>query len=98
MTTYVFRNGRLVEKHLAEPLNYGQSAPYVIGDIMEPTRHMADGNYYSSKSKFREVTKAHGCVEVGNDPAISRPRKPIPLSSERRREDIRRVIQELKRS
>jgi hypothetical protein len=54
-------------------------APMVITDEMPPTQHMADGNYYSSKRKFRAVTRAHGCVEVGNDPAMFRPRpKPKP--------------------
>lgn len=34
-------------------------------DEMEPTRHPIDGKYYTSKAKFREVTKAHGYEEVG---------------------------------
>jgi hypothetical protein len=33
---------------------------------------MADGGTYTSKRKFRAITKAHGCVEVGNDPAMIR--------------------------
>jgi hypothetical protein len=46
----------------------------VIADEMPETQHMADGKYYTSKRKFRAVTKSHGCVEVGNDPAMLRPR------------------------
>jgi hypothetical protein len=34
-------------------------------DLMEPTKHPIDGKYYTSASKFRAVTKAHGCEEVG---------------------------------
>ena len=57
----------------------GLAAPMIIVDEMPPTRHMADGGYYTSKRKFRTVTRAHGCVEVGNDPAmLRRPQKPKP--------------------
>ena len=72
-------------------------APYVVSDEMVSTRHMCDGHYYTSKAKFREVTRAHGCVEVGNDTeTLLKPRKPIELSREQRRNDIRQAIQELK--
>ena len=96
MTTYVFRNGKLVDKYRATPLKRGNTAPNVISDIMPETRHMASGRYHTSKAAFRRETKAYGCVEVGNDPAITRPRKPIPLSREKRRDDIRRTIYNLR--
>lgn len=69
---------------------------YVISDEMAPTRHMANGRHYTSKAKFREATKAAGCIEYGNDPSLGKPRKPIPLSREKRVDDIRRTIYELK--
>jgi hypothetical protein len=47
----------------------------IVSDIMEPVEHPCDGQYYSSKSTFRRVTKANGCIEVGNDPARKRPVK-----------------------
>lgn len=96
MTTYVMRNGRLVEKNLAGPLHVPTTAPGIISDTMDPTRHMATGRYFTSKAAFRAETKAAGCVEVGNDPSIYKPRKPIPMSREQRREDIRRVIYNLR--
>lgn len=34
---------------------------------MAPTVHPCDGKVYTSKTKFRETTKAYGCVEVGDD-------------------------------
>ena len=37
----------------------------ISNDIIEPTKHPVDGKYYTSQSKFREVTKAHGYDEVG---------------------------------
>ena len=67
-------------------------APNVISDTMSETRHMATGRFHTSKSEFRKDTKASGCIEFGNDPALTRPRKPVPLSREKRREDIRRTL------
>ena len=96
MPTYVYRDGEVIEKHLAQPLVSSNAAPNVISDIMSETRHMATGKYHTSKAAFRADTKASGCIEVGTDPAISRPRKPIPLSREKRREDIRRTIYDLR--
>lgn len=96
MTTFVLRRGKLVEKHQAEPLMRGNTAPNVISDIMPATRHMASGRYHTSKAAFRAETKAYGCVEVGNDSSLLKPRTPIPLSREKRRDDIRRTIYELR--
>jgi hypothetical protein len=96
MSVYVYRNGKLVEKHLAPPLAGGSAAPNVISDIMPETRHMVTGRYHTSKAAFRAETKAAGCVEVGNDPAITRPRIPVPLSREKRVEDIKRTIHALR--
>lgn len=50
--------------------------PQFISDTMDPTEHI-DGRVYTSKSQFARVTKAHGCIEIGNDPARFRPR-PAP--------------------
>ena len=47
----------------------------VSGDSMEPTWHPCDGEIYDSKSKFREVTRANGCIEVGNEKLKARPRE-----------------------
>lgn len=47
--------------------------PMFISDTMNPTEHV-DGKLYTSKSQFRAVTKAHGFIEVGNDPARLRPK------------------------
>lgn len=96
MSIYVFRDGMLIEKHLARPLVEVGEAPNVISDTMSETRHMATGRYHTSKSAFRAETKATGNVEIGNDSALTRSRKPIPLSREKRRDDIRRTIYELR--
>jgi hypothetical protein len=96
--TFVMRNGRLVRKERAAPLveAFGV-APFVISDTMPETRHMADGQYYSSKAKFREITKAHGCVEVGNETKyLTKPRERIKLDGRKRRDDIKKAIHQLR--
>ena len=95
MSTYVIRDGKLIEKHLA-PLRGDDARVHIISDTMELTRHMADGKYYDSKQKFREATKANGCVEIGNDSSLYKSRKPIPLSREQRREDIKKSIYQIR--
>lgn len=75
----------------------GSDAPYVISDEMPSTRHMGDARYYTSKAKFRQATRATGCVEVGNETAtMLKPRKPVQLDRGQRREDIKRTIYELR--
>ena len=67
--------------HAPKPARRARSdlaAPMIIGDEMPATQHMADGRHYTSKREFRAVTRAHGCVEVGNDPAMLRPQRPKP--------------------
>lgn len=97
MAVFVMRKGVLTPIEHAEPLvKVFGSGPAVISDTMAPTRHMCDGNYYTSKAAFRETTKAHGCVEVGTDTSHLKPRKHIPLDRKKRREDIKRTIYNLK--
>ncbi len=68
----------------------------VISDEMAETRHMADGQLYTSKAKFRNATRAYGCVEIGNElEAATKPRKPTPLDRGARREAIRQAIRDL---
>jgi hypothetical protein len=104
MTIWVYRPGHpqanengIVTQEQAYAQHERGSAPYVISDEMTETRSMCDGKYYTSKHKFRQTTRAHGCIEVGNETAtLLKPRKPIPLSPQRRREDIRQAINQLK--
>src|SRR5262245_18979730 len=43
MTTYVLRNGHLIDKRLAPPKHVSNPATYVISDTMEPMKHMGTG-------------------------------------------------------
>lgn len=69
-----------------------------IQDEMQPTRHMVNGKMYTSKKKFRDETKARGCIEVGNEvKTLTKPKKFIPPTNKRqRREDIKKAIYDLK--
>lgn len=89
--TYVMRNGKLIPKRLAGPRIEGRAAPHVISDSLPDMIHPATGKRMDSKSAFRAVTRAHGCVEVGNETQVDRRRVEMPnLKS-----DIARAIQEL---
>jgi hypothetical protein len=70
------------------------SAPNVISDTMPATKHMATGQMFDSKAKFRSATRASGCVELGTEQI--KPRAPIKLDGGKRREAIRKSIYELR--
>lgn len=80
--TFVIRNGELVEKGGPKDVRpavtrSGLPCPMIISDHMDAVEHPADGQFYASKSKFRQVTRANGMIEVGNDPArFRRPTRP----------------------
>lgn len=66
-------------------------APGIISDSMDALRHPITQEMMDSKSRFRAVTKSHGCVEVGNDSWPSRPEiKGDPIGP-----DIRRAYEQL---
>jgi len=95
MTTYVIRNGMFIERELAAPLVqvYGYG-PAVISDTMPHTLHHADGRHYDSKAKYREATRAHGCVEIGNE--ALKPHRWKKMDKRKRRDDIKRAIHQLR--
>lgn len=78
-TTYVFRDGEWVDKAKAAPLATSGAAPMVIGDSMDATRHPRTGEMFESKSRFREVNRRHGLIEVGNEWNAMTQRRPIPM-------------------
>ena len=97
MVTFVYRNGKVVNKRRAKPKFSANDATFAISDTMDPLQHHADGKMYDSKHKFRETTRAYGYVEYGNETkALLTPRKPILMDRAKRRDDIRRTIYELR--
>jgi len=68
-----------------------------ITDGMNETWHPANGKYYTSKKRFRDETKARGCIEVGNEIKEKlKPRKHIRASKRQRRDDIKRALWEVR--
>lgn len=68
------RELRCVPKQLAGPPPGQQRGPrsplpkpYMIRDGMDEMVHPVTGEVFESKSAFREVTRAHGLTEVGNE-------------------------------
>lgn len=47
---------------------------HVMGDI-QPYKSMVDGSLITSRSHHREHLRQHGCVEVGNDSSLNKPRQ-----------------------
>lgn len=88
-TTYIWRNGKCVEKSKAPPRRH--DGAYIQSDNLPEMRHPITGKLMDSKSQFRAVTRAHGCVEVGNE--VQRDTRRIdmgPIGA-----DIARAITEL---
>lgn len=91
--TWVYRNGKLVPKHHAEP-RYSGRVRGVISDTMDALIHPCTGKLMDSKSEFRKITKAKGGVEVGNEKLVDRRTAP-ELDSTTRRMDISIAMEQL---
>jgi hypothetical protein len=63
LTTYVLRNGQLVEKSSAPPLSSGVF--HAMSDIAPFVTQ--DGKEISSRSGLRAYEQANGVKQVGND-------------------------------
>lgn len=93
MATFVYRNGKLVDKRLAATRDSGPIRG-VISDTMLAIRHPITQKLMDSKSSFRAVTRAAGCVEVGNE--VQRDTRRLEgFDSNARKADIARAISEL---
>lgn len=63
MTTYVYRDGKIVPKESAAPTKGGVS---IMRDI-EPYQNMKDRGWVTSRSQHREFLRRNNFVEVGNE-------------------------------
>lgn len=88
---YVWHNGAFVDVTDWRPPP--RKFPAIHRDTMDAAWHPATGEMMDSKSRFREVTKAHGLVEVGNDTPTS-PKLPNDNPADRKR-DIADAIEAL---
>lgn len=64
---------RKVETH--EPKRSALACPMLNLDTMAPVQSQATGKVYESKAALRLEYKQLGMVEIGNDPARTRPKK-----------------------
>lgn len=83
--TFVYRNGKLVPKHLAGPRHSNAKMRQVISDSLpDQLEHhgYADGRRTDSKSVFRRWTKEAGLIEKGNDRERVRPARDPDLRSD----------------
>ncbi len=65
MTTYVFRNGKVVQKSRAKTMPAGF---YVMSDNLGGMLlHPVTGKRTDSKSTFRQMTRDTGHIEVGTE-------------------------------
>ena len=63
MTTYVLRDGKLVEKTAANV----DPRLHIISDSMPMTLNHANGQRYDSKRAYEKGVRAAGCEIVGNE-------------------------------
>ena len=62
MTTYILRDGKLIEK----PGNKPRRGLEIVSDI-QPYKSMIDGSRIGSRSTHRTHLRDHNCIEVGNE-------------------------------
>jgi hypothetical protein len=93
-TTYVLRNGQLIDKRDAPPPHGPAPAPMVRTDGMAPLRSMADGRIYDSRSAYYASVRAAGCEIVGDERAPFE-RRPV-FEPGHAGADIKTAIEQLK--
>lgn len=70
-------------------------ASYQVMRDIKPYRSMIDGSIITSRSHHRQHLKDHGCIEVGNDSSLFKPREPLPPPPGLK-DDIIRAVQKVK--
>lgn len=69
------------------------NAPNVIEDTMPACEHPCNGHMYDSKRAFREVTRAYGCIETGDEKLSQKPERPFQnIPKDQIREAINRSL------
>ena len=81
---YVQINGELVEVGDVQP----QARTEIVPDFDKPYKSMITGEMISSRAKHKEHLRRHGYFEVGNDPALTRPRTAFPDAAPQQRKEL----------
>ncbi len=75
--TYVYRDGKLIPKHLAPPRHKPASEGLQVIKDIEPYQAIGvDGRIIGGRRQHREMLRTHNLVELGNEP--HRPRQAPP--------------------
>lgn len=92
--TYVYRDGKLILKNGDEPRRRSKPGIQIIQDI-QPYKDLAvDGRIVGGRRQHRELLRANGLVELGNEP--HRPRQEPPNRVDRGLiNDIKRAMGKL---
>lgn len=87
-----------VKRPVLRPARSDLPLPNVISDIMDPVEQV-DGRFYTSKSTYRRVGRAHGLVEVGNEKTKPKVRESSTAAQkEKRRQSIRQAMERVRSS
>lgn len=92
MTRYVWSSTGWVDTTGWKPRP--QVFPSIHRDCMDALQHPCTGEMIDSKSKFREITRANGCREIGNDIPDHWLKRPDPVP-EGLGQDIADAIEQL---
>lgn len=87
---YVYRGGKVVPRHEASPHPREGRRPTNLMRDLEPFVSVVDGSIISSRSDRREHNRRNRCIDIGDDPAILRPKKPYEPTGIG--EDIKRAM------
>lgn len=91
-TRYVLRDGQLVEKRYAPPLN---GSAYVISDQLDNVVNPIDGRAYDSKSAYYRTVRNAGCEIAGNDSSLEPRRREMSAVPHVER-DVKTAIEQLR--
>lgn len=91
--TYVWRDGKLVEKHLAAPIDSGDSSPGFIPDIT-PFVSPIDGTVINSRTQYRDHCKRHDVVPTVELAGLPNSRNPTARTKQDQ-EQLKRQIADL---
>lgn len=90
---YVFRDGRVVDREEAGPHPLAAKRPVNLMRDLEPFVSIVDGSIIGSRTDRREHNRRNGVIDVGDDPAVLRPRP--SYEPQNVGEDIARVFDQV---
>lgn len=91
--SWVWRDGKLIDRNLAPPRMHRGSGLQVIKDS-EPFLNIAvDNGYIGGRRQRRDMMRAHGLEEVGNDPPVNR-KQETPFNTRQFAEDVKQAARQ----